>query len=67
MAFHIGNNQGAEVFSHLWLSAKPRLEARACLEALLQKAPNYRLVESGVEFAKDVGTVAGFKTIPIKV
>jgi len=44
-----------------------RLEARACLEALLQKAPNYRLVESGVEFAKDVGTVAGFKTIPIKV
>jgi cytochrome P450 len=44
-----------------------RLEAKACLEALLQKAPHYRLNESGVELATDIGTVAGYNTIPIIV
>jgi len=44
-----------------------RLEVKACVEALLQKAPNYRLVESGVEKAKDIGTVAGYNRIMVKV
>ena len=44
-----------------------RLEVKACVEALLQKAPNYRLVESGVEKAKDIGTVAGYNRIMVRV
>jgi len=44
-----------------------RLEVKACIEALLQKAPHYRLIESGVEKAQDIGTVAGYNRILISV
>jgi len=44
-----------------------RLEVKACLETLLEMAPNYRLVESGVEKAADVGHVAGYNTIQVAV
>jgi len=44
-----------------------RLEITACLEALLQKAPRYRLVEDKVELAKDIGTVAGYNAVPVVV
>ena len=39
----------------------------ACLEALLAKAPNYRLVEEKVELAADVGTVSGYRTVTVRV
>jgi len=44
-----------------------RLEIRTCLQVLLEKAPNYTLDESGVELAKDIGTVAGYNTVPIVI
>jgi cytochrome P450 len=44
-----------------------RWEIIACLEALLAKAPNYRLVEEKVELAADVGTVSGYRTVTIRV
>ena len=44
-----------------------RLEAMACLEVLIAKAPAYRLDEAGVEKAHDIGTVAGYNTVPIIV
>jgi cytochrome P450 len=43
-----------------------RWEIIACLEALLTKAPNYRLVEDKVELADDVGTVSGYRTVTIR-
>ena len=42
-----------------------RLEMTACLNALLSKAPNYKLVEEEVELAKDIGTMAGYDKVPI--
>jgi cytochrome P450 len=44
-----------------------RWEIIACLEALLAKAPNYRLVEEKVELAADVGTVSGYRTVTVRV
>jgi len=42
-----------------------RLEVTACLNALLTKGPNYKLVEEEVELAKDIGTMAGYDKVPI--
>ena len=44
-----------------------RLEARTLLDVLLEQAPHYRLVEEDVKLSKDIGTIAGFKQIQIKV
>ena len=42
-----------------------RLEVKAFLEALLDKAPDFRLVESEIELADDIGTVAGYNKVGI--
>jgi cytochrome P450 len=42
-----------------------RLEVKACLDALLSKAPDYKLVEEEVELARDIGTMAGYDRVPI--
>jgi len=43
-----------------------RLEAKTMLEVLFEKAPDYQLVESGVELADDIGTIAGFGRVQVK-
>jgi len=43
-----------------------RLEAKTMLEVLFEKAPDYHLVESGVELADDIGTIAGFGRVQVK-
>jgi len=40
-----------------------RLEAKTLLQVLLEKAPNYTLVDDGVILAEDIGTIAGFKQV----
>jgi len=42
-----------------------RVEVIACLDALLSKGPNYKLVEEEVELANDIGTMAGYDKVPI--
>ena len=42
-----------------------RLEAKTMFEVLLEKAPNYKLVEGGVQLGEDIGTIAGFARIQI--
>lgn len=44
-----------------------RLEVKTLLEVLLKQIPHYQLVEKGVELANDLGTIAGFKHVEIKV
>lgn len=44
-----------------------RLEAKTLMEVLFENAPNYELVEGGVEFADDIGTIAGFDKIEIRI
>lgn len=44
-----------------------RLEAKTMFQVLLEKAPNYKLVEGGVELGADIGTIAGFARIEITV
>jgi cytochrome P450 len=43
-----------------------RLEARTMLEVLFEMAPDYQLVEEGVELADDIGTIAGFGRVQVK-
>ena len=43
-----------------------RLEARTMLQVLFEKAPEYQLVEEGVELADDIGTIAGFGRVQVK-
>lgn len=42
-----------------------RLEAKVCMEQVLMRLPDYRLVEDGVRFAPDVGTVYGYSAVPV--
>ena len=44
-----------------------RLEAKTMFQVLLERAPNYKLVDGGVELGDDIGTIAGFKKIEITV
>lgn len=44
-----------------------RLEAKTMFQVLLEKAPNYKLVQGGVELGADIGTIAGFAKIEITV
>jgi cytochrome P450 len=44
-----------------------RLEIRTLITVLLEKAPNYRLIEEEVALGDDIGTVAGYKSVPIIV
>ena len=44
-----------------------RLEAKVLLEVLLERAPNYALIEEGVELADDIGNVAGFTRVQVKL
>ena len=44
-----------------------RLEALIMLEILFELAPDYELVEEGVELADDIGTIAGFGRVAIRV
>ena len=44
-----------------------RLEARTMLEVLFEQAPGYQLVEEGVELADDIGTIAGFGRVQVKL
>ena len=42
-----------------------RLEAKVLLEVLLEKAPDYQLVEDGVELADDIGNMAGYGRVQV--
>jgi len=42
-----------------------RQEVIACLETLLSRAPNYRLVPGGVVKSTDIGTISGFDKVEI--
>ena len=59
---HIAFGGGAHrcLGSHL-----ARLEAKVLLEVLLEKAPDYQLVEDGVELADDIGNMAGYGRVQV--
>ncbi|MGE3693120.1 MAG: cytochrome P450 [Novosphingobium sp.] len=43
-----------------------RLEARICMEEVLRRMPDYRLVEEGLEPIPDISTVQGYLSVPVR-
>lgn len=43
-----------------------RLEIRAALEALLSRAPKYRLKEDQIRLSNDIGIIYGYQNVPIE-
>jgi cytochrome P450 len=42
-----------------------RLEARVCMDEVLRRLPDYRLVEEGIERMPDCSTLYGFLSVPV--
>lgn len=43
-----------------------RLEARICMDEVLRRLPDYRLVEEGVERIPDASTLYGYLSVPVR-
>lgn len=43
-----------------------RIEITAALEALLSRAPNYRLKEAEIRLSNDIATIYGYQNVPIE-